>query len=436
MEIKTVLVVHALMLIVGGIRKCLATKYLTVAEGETMVLNCPRKNFSENGHMEWRNPQGHLLFFNSEKALRDPRSSIFTLNSSEYTLLLSNVTLKDEGLYRCLLYDNRVISKRFKVKVLGVPKIEMAEYKDKTIIKCLAEANGHPPELSWQISGVEIEAQPNTLREERSNRSLAVSVLTVKTHIRTATVMCLAKHRAFPKQLIHFVTIENHSVTASTTSYSSTRDELKPHSMITATSAPASSTAHMELSSISESTEVLSTEDVTTSNSMQEEHSTAIDISLMSTAHSVNPSESNSTDEYLTKNGTDSEGFGKQSDLKDSSPLLILLVTCLVLGLLIVVIFFVIRLRRAHIAWKKENEESDQSVESSKSKSSHYEEKQAQERRRQGFWNSNFTEYKIEETPQNTANSVATVDVVTETQDKSTEASDNLDRACVKETEL
>lgn len=48
-------------------------------------------------------------------------------------------------------------------------------------------------------------------------------------------------------------------------------------------------------------------------------------------------------------------GFGKQQDLKESSPLLILLVTCLVICLLIVVIFFVIRLRRAHIAWKKGN---------------------------------------------------------------------------------
>uniref|UniRef100_A0A8C1IMW4 Ig-like domain-containing protein n=1 Tax=Cyprinus carpio TaxID=7962 RepID=A0A8C1IMW4_CYPCA len=432
MEIKTVLVIHTLMLIVGGIRKCLATKYLTVAEGETLVLRCPRKNFSENGHMEWRNPQGHLLFFNDEKALRDSRSSIFILNNSEYTLHMSNVTLKDEGIYRCLLYDNKVISKTFKVKVLGIPKIEMSEYKDKTTIKCSAAANGPPPELSWQISGVEIEALPNTLREERSNRSLAVSLLTVKTHIRKATVMCLAKHRGLPKQLIHFVIIENHSVTASTTKYSSTRDELQTD-MITATSAPfISSTAHVELSSISESTDVLPTIDSTTSNSIQvEEHSTATDISL--TTHNTNSS--NSPDEFLTKNDTNLQDFGKRQDLKESSPLLILLVTSLVICLLIVVIFLLFRLRKAHLAWKKENEESDQSVESSKSKSSH-EEKQSQERGRQGFWNTNFTEYKLEEPPQNTATAEATVDVITETQDSSTAAFNKLEQACIKETEL
>ncbi|KAI2659753.1 Cytotoxic and regulatory T-cell molecule [Labeo rohita] len=415
MEIKTVLVIYAFILIVGDNtdfvvfilnrhKKMFGKKYLTVVEGETLVLKCPRRNFSESGHMEWRNPQGRLLFFNNHKALRDPRSSIFTLNSSEFTLHLSNVTLKDEGTYRCLLYDDDVIEKRFHVKVLGMPKIEMVEYKDKTIIKCTAEANGHPPDLSWQISGVEIEALPNTLREERSNRTLAVSVLTVKTHIRTATVMCLAKHQALSQQLIHFITIENQSVTASTTRYARTRDALT----ITATSTPVFS-------------------------STVEEHSTATDINL--TTHLINSSETNSTEDFVTKNATDLTDFDRRRDVKESSPLLILLVTSLIIALLIVVIFFLIRLQKAHLAWKKENEESDQSVESSKSKSSH-EEKQSQERRRQGFWNSNFTEYKVEEAPQNTANSVATVDVITETEDSSTAACNNLVRACVKETEL
>lgn len=207
--------------------------------------------------------------------------------------------------------------------------------------------------------------------------------------------------------------------------------------MTKVTSAPAiSSTAHMELSS--ENTEVLPTGDSTTSNHRQEEHSTATDISL--TTQNINSSESISPEGFMTKNGTNSQGVDigdqdKQYNRKESSPLLILLVTSLIICLLIVVIFFVIRLRRAHIAWKKENEESDQSVESSKSKASH-EEKQSQQRRRQGFWNSNFTEYRVEETPQNTENSIATVDVITETQDSSKTACNKLDGACVKETEL
>lgn len=53
-----------------------------------------------------------------------------------------------------------------------------------------------------------------------------------------------------------------------------------------------------------------------------------------------------------------------------------------------------------------------------------------------GFWNTNFTEYKLEEPPQNRATAEATVDVITETQDSSTAAFNKLDQACIKETEL
>ncbi|XP_039533815.1 cytotoxic and regulatory T-cell molecule isoform X2 [Pimephales promelas] len=435
MEIKTGFVVHILMLIVGGIRECSATKYITVAEGDTLVLKCPQRNLSENTYMEWRNPNGHVMYFNKIRGLRDSRSKIFTSNNSEYTLLLSNITFDDEGLYKCLLYEDKVISKRFKVKVLGAPKIDMAEYEDKIILKCSVTANGNPPELSWQISGVEIEALPNTLREGRSNRSLAVSILTIKTHIREAKVMCMAKHKDLPKQVLDLIIIENHSITASTSRYSSTRDVLKTETMTTVTSAPAiSSTAHMKLSS--ENTEVVPTGDSTTSNHRREEHSTSTAINL---TKNINSSESISPEGFITKNGTNSGfdigGQDKQYNHIESSPLLILLVTSLIICLLIVVIFFVIRLRRAHIAWKKENEESDQSVESSKSKASH-EEKQSQGRRRQGFWNSNFTEYRVEETQQNAENAIATVDVITETQDSSRTACNKLDGACVKETEL
>ncbi|XP_051539471.1 cytotoxic and regulatory T-cell molecule [Myxocyprinus asiaticus] len=445
MEIKQSIFIHILVLIIGGIRECLAVKHLIVAEGDTLVLKCLRKKSSENVHLEWRNPQGHVMFFNKHRALKDTRSYVFSLNSSELTVHVSKVTLKDEGVYRCLQYEDKVIIKRYKVKVLGTPKIEMVEDGDQTIIKCSAAANGHPPELSWVLNGIEIKAQPNTMWNYGSNRSLAVSALKIKIHIMKATVKCLAKHQALPKPLEIIIIVENHAVTASTSSYSSTRDKLKTETMFTVTSAPVfSSTAHIELSSISESTEMFSTSQSRIPGSTQEEDiSTTTEISLI--PHVTILSESNSTEGLQTRNGSSdsTQGFGTdvqgkidhQNAQKDSSPLLVLLVTCLILCLLIVVIFFMIRLRNAHIAWKKENEESNQSEESSKSKSSQ-EEKLSQERRRQGFWNSNFTEYRVEETPQKEAKSNATVDVITETQDSSRTAGSKLEAACIKETEL
>ena len=45
--------------------------------------------------------------------------------------------------------------------------------------------------------------------------------------------------------------------------------------------------------------------------------------------------------------------MNRQTGKEGSTPLLVLLVTCLIFGLLVVVTFFGIRLRRAHIIWKK-----------------------------------------------------------------------------------
>ncbi|KAM9728216.1 uncharacterized protein crtam [Menidia menidia] len=105
----------------------------------------------------------------------------------------------------------------------------------------------------------------------------------------------------------------------------------------------------------------------------------------------------NSTD----RNITDGFGSNKRVGKEGNSTLLVLLVTCLIFGLLVVVIFFAIKLRRAHLMWKRvfivtENEDSNPSEESSKSKSSQ-EEKNAQGQRRRGVLNTAFTQYVVEE---------------------------------------
>lgn len=45
------------------------------------------------------------------------------------------------------------------ILITGTPKIEMAEHGDHKIIKCTAASNRHPPELSWLLSGIEIEGK-------------------------------------------------------------------------------------------------------------------------------------------------------------------------------------------------------------------------------------------------------------------------------------
>ncbi|KAK1882536.1 Cytotoxic and regulatory T-cell molecule [Dissostichus eleginoides] len=107
---------------------------------------------------------------------------------------------------------------------------------------------------------------------------------------------------------------------------------------------------------------------------------------------------SETTEEITSYNHTE----GNKTDILNDprmrtggSSLLVFLVTCLIFGLLVVVIFFAIKLRRAHITWKRENEDSDPSEESSKSKSSQ-EERNSQGQRRRGFFNTAFTQYVVE----------------------------------------
>ncbi|KAJ3589099.1 hypothetical protein NHX12_009947 [Muraenolepis orangiensis] len=92
---------------------------------------------------------------------------------------------------------------------------------------------------------------------------------------------------------------------------------------------------------------------------------------------------------------------------------LIFLVTCLIVALSVVVLFLAIKLRRAHIHWKRENEDSDQSSESHKTKSSD-EEKRWPGQKCRGIFNIVFTKYAVEE-PTGVSNITAPVVVPTET---------------------
>ncbi|TRY90578.1 hypothetical protein DNTS_018358 [Danionella cerebrum] len=409
MDIKQDFVVKILMLLLAGLGDCLAIKHITVAEGSTLHLRCTRKNLTGRVYMEWRNNRGHTLFFNNLQGVKDPRSRVFLSNDSKFTVQVSNVTLQDEGYYSCFQYDYKVHKKIIKVKVLGLPKIETSERDNKTVIKCSVAVTENPPELYWEIGNLELEATPNTMLQEGSNHTSIM--LVVKSQHRNAKVKCVARYRDLTKPLTAFTIIESHS-SVTVPVHSSTEVEQTTELMTTTTTTDplVSSTVLTELSTVSESTE-LNTSGYTTSNSS-------------------NKNSSDSESGEFEKNATHVPD--RHSNPKQSSSLLILLVTTLIISLLIVIIFFLVRLRRAHLAWKKENEESDQSVESSKSKSS--EEKQSQAQRRLGLWNTKFAEYKVEEPQHNTASSEAKIEVITEKEESC--RTDCTKGGCVKETEL
>ncbi|KAL4608702.1 cytotoxic and regulatory T-cell molecule [Arapaima gigas] len=390
-----------------GIAESSTVQNLTVIEGQTLVLNCSVDNTTMN-HLEWKNPHEFLIFFNSLKVLKDQRYKMISFSSSEFTISLSNVKFKDGGFYKCLEYSYSVTTKMFHVTVVGRPRLEITEHEDKSAIKCSAQANFLPPIISWQFeNGLEVYAQPQYHCDP--DKCTSLDILLVRSHKRRVIVKCIIHHRAlYSLPLMNFITVRNDTIEEPLTA--STPGSLPSTSTFTSTHLYTESTTGLEFINNNETSSLGTTESALTNASLS------------------------------TNTSTNTEGKLKERRALPSSRLLILLVSCLILALLVVVVFFAIKLRRAHILWKKENEDTDQSLESSKSKSSQ-EEKQAQERRghgsviKPGFHNTIFTKYRREDsvdkdaaTAQN-GHSIPRIQVTVETHEPGTSSQ-------VKETEL
>ncbi|KAM7398640.1 hypothetical protein PAMA_006516 [Pampus argenteus] len=322
------------------------------------------------------------------QALRDKRYSISKLSMSESIISISNVNFKDGGNYTCYQYHNQATEKKVEVTVLDLPRMTVEKNDGKFVIKCTAGGNHYAPKISWKLdNGPEVHTYSQILHEDKKYVSMnMIEVFPVETRV---TVKCLVRHPALHSQTVmNFVKIGQHST--------------KPMIM---TSPPTSQPQG--------STEVPRTTTRWYRHGRTTAYVTTRDVRRPSSESSVKLTTVPSNQLFASVS-TDHE---MQLANKGSSSLLVFLVTCLIFALLVVVIFFAIKLRRAHITWKKENEDSDPSEESSKSKSSQ-EEKNSQAQRRRGL-NTAFTQYVVEEPPVLT--SVINAGVMTATQNTYTE---------------
>ncbi|XP_026184171.1 cytotoxic and regulatory T-cell molecule isoform X2 [Mastacembelus armatus] len=408
---------------------------VSVIKGQTLQLTCPIKN-AHKTIVEWKNPKGYIMFFKHKRALQDKRYSIHKLSESKFTIRISNVTFKDGGNYTCSQYDHHTIEKKVEVTVLGLPKMSKGMEKGNVFIKCTAEGNHYPPQISWKLDhGPEIVGLAQVSHED--NKYMSVDILSLKSVEARHTVKCLVRHPSVSQPLTNFVNIgknsQSHPTTMAssptaqpqrstgglrttagwfrhgrTTVYFPTRDMNRPSSQSPikpssgSSSEPKTFTAPSSLNPVTSTgshvstiyetkTSVISTLTRVRNNTISNETSTTESVSGTTV-------ETNSTEGNITVRINDQN---MQTGSGRNSSLLVLLVTCLIFGLLVVVIFFAIKLRRAHIAWKKvfivtENEDSNPSEESSKSKSS-LEERNSQGQKRRGVSNTAFTQYVAEE---------------------------------------
>ncbi|XP_018546813.1 cytotoxic and regulatory T-cell molecule isoform X2 [Lates calcarifer] len=422
---------------------------VTVRKGQTLILSCPITN-AHKTNVDWKTPEGYVMFFNHNRALRNKRYSIIKLSESEFTISISNVTFKDGGNYTCSQYDHHTTERKVEVTVFDTPKMTVTKHEGKFIIKCTAEGNHHPPQISWKLdSGPEILTHAQVQHEDKKYISMAM--LDVQSVENRVTVKCLLRHPALVSQpLMNFVKIGRDSTKSyRTTTTSSPTAQPERSTGVLGTSASGythgRTTGYLATRDVTgPSPESSTTSPVVPSNqplsSTEPETVTAPTRSPVTSSGWTFVSE---TTGELSHNTTEGNRTGNVNDpriqtgSRGSSSLLVFLVTFLIFCLLVVVIFFAIKLRRAHMAWKRENEDSDPSEESSKSKSSQ-EEKNVQGQRRRGLFNTAFTQYIVEEPAVITSviNTTA-VEVENEKQISQPQALAHTSAKCdIKETEL
>ncbi|XP_061754018.1 cytotoxic and regulatory T-cell molecule isoform X2 [Nerophis ophidion] len=319
---------------------------VTVMKGQTVRLACSISN-AHKQHIDWKNPDGYTMFFNHNKALQDMRYSISKLTESQFSINISNVSFKDGGNYTCSQYGHHITEKKVELTVLGVPKMRVTKHNGAFVIQCTAEGNHFPPQISWKFDyGPEFLGNAQVKYEGKKYVSMdMVHLQSVNTR---SAVKCIVRHPCLHLQpLMNFVKIGKY-LPGSTT----TKNLIKWN-----TSTPG--------------TVVTVCKDQNTSSSEGAYNNTNGNTTIVS----IDPD--------------------MQTGHRQTSPLLIFLVACLILGLLAVVICFVLKLRRAHITWEKENEISDPSEESGKSKSSQ-EEKVTRGHYRRGLFRTAFTQYAVE----------------------------------------
>nr|XP_046267734.1 cytotoxic and regulatory T-cell molecule isoform X3 [Scatophagus argus] len=458
---------------------------VTVKKGETVDLSCPVTNAHQTS-IDWKNPEGYVMFFKHNKAvvvkgLQDKRYRMSKLSASEFTVSISGVTFKDGGNYTCSQYGDHITEKIVELTVLDNPKMKRTKDKGRFNIKCISEGNHYPPQISWKLDqGPEILAHSQVVHGDHKYVSRAM--LHIQSVESRVTVKCLVRHPALHSQPLmdfvkigrnpksHHKTTTNSSAAQGSTTVRQTTTDWFRHGRTTVfpttrdVNGP-SSESTITLSAVPSNQLLPSNEPRTdttpTGSRVNTAHTSGTSVLSSSTSSNdtINnrtsttgwTSVSETTEEITFYNHTEGNGTGSFNDPKmqttgeGSSTLLVFLVTCLIFGLLVVVIFFAIKLRRAHITWKRvfivtENEDSDPSEESNKSKSSQ-EEKNSQGQRRRGVLNTAFTQYVVETSPAitsviNTAAMAATKGV-NEAQTSQLQTSGQTSARCnIKETEL
>ncbi|XP_059344446.1 cytotoxic and regulatory T-cell molecule [Ammospiza nelsoni] len=142
---------------------------VALKEGENLNLNCTFSTLSNhNFTLQWLNPRNFTIFLNAQQVLRDRRYKLLRYSRDELSIQLSNLTLQDEGIYRCLRYARHVRAQRQNVQILAPPSqpvLEISQDEERGIkLSCHTQGSRPQPRISWLLdNGIEL---PGDTRHE------------------------------------------------------------------------------------------------------------------------------------------------------------------------------------------------------------------------------------------------------------------------------
>uniref|UniRef100_UPI00358DF48C cell adhesion molecule 2-like isoform X1 n=2 Tax=Myxine glutinosa TaxID=7769 RepID=UPI00358DF48C len=132
---------------------------VTAVLGELAMLRCEVQNADESS-IQWSNPARQTLFFDEKKALKDSRIELVNAGRNELTISISNVSLSDEGPYRCSVFAQVVNTVTAYLSVIATPSEPMLSGYEgplfegsEMLLSCQSEGGRPLPRLLWNHNG-------------------------------------------------------------------------------------------------------------------------------------------------------------------------------------------------------------------------------------------------------------------------------------------
>ncbi|XP_061224177.1 cytotoxic and regulatory T-cell molecule [Neopsephotus bourkii] len=399
MTFTSVLHITALFLMQGDFPDA-GGETITLKEGEDLNLRCALSS-DDGSALQWLNPHGFAIFLNTQRALRDQRYKLIHYSKDELSIQLSNITVHDEGVYKCFYYGIPFKSKNKTVKVLAAPSNPVLEVSRNTersvILSCYTQGCKPQAQITWLLdNGIELPGDTKHKLEADGKKWTSTSTLTVLAYGPNSTASCIIHHQALREEkLMASFPFEDLARTGTAGSFSMAKTNPAPSNPEVDTGVSENDQTTVPSGSEQPTSSAVPEDPLVPSSAATPTHQT-LQPDITSTwteaavGGNVTEGEVSRTETLLPRGNvtvictltSDKDVKSESMEKKEKNLLLPILVAVLIFVLLIIVLLFVRKLKKAHGVWKRENDVSDQTLESYKSKSN--EDSPGHEKNRQG----------------------------------------------------